>query len=235
MIIAGPCSYIDLSDDGEILDTAVELKGVADWYRVKPYLGGTRPDRFMKGMEYSAHLMLKHINSTIMPVGIEVQTAAQLVEMHTAISYAWIGARNSANYGLLEELRFYKGPLLIKRGPAMTVDETIGLYDILRDIYKFEPMIIERGIVTIDRTDTSRWSPDLKGVIRIKNERPDIFRKLVIDCSHSVGVANYVADTYRAFKAIGCQHFMFECTASGKSRTDQGQMISVKQLKEILC
>jgi 3-deoxy-7-phosphoheptulonate synthase len=234
LIIAGPCSYIDESDSKEIFETADQLLGVADWFRVKPYLGGTRPDRFMKGMEDEAAGPLSYINHNIMPVGIEVQTLKQLVMMRDSISFYWVGARNSANYGLYEDLSFYKKPMMVKRGPSMTVDETIGLYDILTDIYKLEPMIIERGIVTIDRQDNSRWSPDLKGIIRIKQERPDVFRKLIIDCSHSVGRADFIHDTYRAFKAIGCEHFMFECTASGKSRTDQSQMISVEKLKEIL-
>ena len=97
------------------------------------------------------------------------------------------------------------------------------------------PYIIERGINTFDRQPDSRWSPDLKGIIRVKNERPDIFSRLVVDCSHSVGRKEYSGDVYRAFKAIGVQHFMFECSiAPEKSKTDKGQILSIEELEEIL-
>jgi hypothetical protein len=43
-----------------------------------------------------------------------------------------------------------------------------------------------------------------------------------------------VGDVYRAFKAVGVDHFMFECTIDGKSVTDQAHMLSVSELAEIL-
>ena len=113
-------------------------------------------------------------------------------------------------------------------------NRSIPLYDIILKLYKRKAYIIERGEVNFDRLVDSRWSPDLKGSIRIKQERPDIFDRLIIDCSHSVGRKEYVRDTYQAFKAIGVKHFMFECSIDGKSETDQRQMLSVKKLQDIL-
>lgn len=234
MIFAGPCSYIDSSDEDDILKTANALRGHVDYFRVKIYLGGTRPDKYFEGIGYAGISLLNFIDKNILPVGVEIQTEGQAAECMDKLSFLWVGARNSQNYGLLRSLSCYQKPLMLKRGPGITIDETIGLYDIMKTIHRKEIYIIERGINTFDRLDDSRWSPDLKGAIRIKNERDDIFKRLIIDCSHSVGRKEYVQDTYKAFKAIGCEHFMFECTYSGKSRTDSRHMLSTDELLNII-
>lgn len=207
---------------------------MADYFRCKLWLGGTRPDRYFPGIGNKGLVDIMRIDREILPAGVEVQTEKHIQNCHAYTSFIWIGARNSQNYALLESLKYYDKPVMIKRGVGMTIDEVIGLYDIMKDIHHKDVYIIERGIADIDRKDDSRWSPDLKGVIRIKHERPDIFRKLVIDCSHSVGRKEYIGDVYSAFLNIDCNHFMFECTSSGKSRTDQNHMLSVRELKDIL-
>jgi len=233
MIIAGDCLYTDYLDEDRIIHNAEELKGVVDYFRCKIFGGGTRPDRYIAGIGINGIETLSYIDKEIIPCGTEIQTLSQY-KMCDTLSYHWIGARNSQNYGFLNEISCSKKDVMIKRGASITIDETIGLFDIMKHINNKEVYIIERGINTFDRLDDSRWSPDLKGVIRIKHERPDIFDRLIIDCSHSVGRKEYVADTYKAFKAIGIKHFMFECTIDGFSKTDYRHMLSAKELKELL-
>ena len=169
-----------------------------------------------------------------MPSGTEIHVPQQ-IGLCKGLDYIWIGARNSSNYSLLSHLKWFDGMVLIKRNPGMTIDELIGIYDICIKQYGLKSVyLIERGINTFDRIPVSRWTPDLKGVIRIKDERPDIFERLIVDVSHSLGQKQWIDDTYKAFKVIGVNHFMFECTMSGKSKTDSGQMLSVAELKKIL-
>jgi len=233
MIIAGNCSYIDDSDTNLIFDTAKELLSFTDYFRCKIFLGGTSPSKFKYGIESAGIKTLKEINKSI-PVMTEIQTESHIDMCKDNISSIWVGARNSQNYGLMPMLAEWKGKVFLKRSPGMTIDEVIGLYDIMDVEYQKEVYIIERGINTFDRLDDSRWSPDLKGVIRLKQERPEIFYNTVIDCSHSVGRKELIEDTYKAFKAIGCEHFMFECTATGESKTDFNHMLSVRELKDII-
>jgi len=234
MIIAGPCLYADKTDYNEILQTAVQLQGIADRFRCKIIGGGTTPEKYMPGIGYEGVELLKEIQKKYrLKCGTEVHTPNQVVQFMD-LDFLWVGARNSQNYTLLEYLSCHSGPIFIKRGTGMTVEEIIGIYDIMVMKHYNPPLIVDRGVVNIDRQPNSRWSPDLKGIIQIKKERPDMFENLVIDCSHSVGQKDYIEDTYKAFKAIGVNHFMFECTASGKSKTDQGHMLSVQELKDIL-
>lgn len=234
MIIAGPCSYVDYSQEQDILETAIQLNGVADYFRCKIWLGGTTPEKYHIGMGYCGLGLLGQIDSSFMPVMTEVQITNHIKACKHYVSSIWVGARNSQNYGLFSYLSKWHGQLFIKRSPGMTINEVVGVHDIFKDIYNKNVSIIERGINTFDRQEDSRWSPDLKGVMRIKHERPDVFEKMIIDCSHSVGQKKYIEDAYRAFKSIGCNHFMFECTASGESKTDQNHVISVDRLKEII-
>ena len=238
MIIAGPCLYTEYTEREMIIETAQALKGTSDFFRCKLWGGGTTPNKFMSGIGNKGVELLDYIHAEILPVMTEAQNNHQIMACrHNNIDGIWIGARNSQNYALIDDIEQYwpKDKLyMVKRGSGMTIDEVIGLFDIYQQMYAREIYIIERGINTFDRLSSSRWSPDLKGMIRLKHERPDIFNRIVVDCSHSVGHNEFIEDTYKAFEAIGVNHFMFECTIDGESKTDTRQMLSVDKLKEIL-
>ncbi|MCP4649743.1 MAG: hypothetical protein GY853_06640 [PVC group bacterium] len=235
MIIAGNCLCTDENNITDVYRTA-ELLGIipkVTHFRCKIWGGGTTPDRYKSGIGYAGVEMLQEINDSILPTGTEFQSTSQMLKA-CKLDFLWIGARNSQNYDLLEFGSYYQNDLFIKRGTGMTIDEVIGLYDIMLKMHDKEVYIIDRGINTFDRKLDSRWSPDIKGSIRLQTERPDIFDNLVIDCSHSVGKKQYIANTYKAFKSIGIKHFMFECTWDGKSETDSQQMLSVSELNRII-
>lgn len=238
MIIAGPCLMATADEDEikNVVDTARQLVGTADLYRCKLWGGGTVPEKYVPGVGVEGVFVLSMISKDIMPTATEVQTEHQIWACDGNIDVVWIGARNSQNYGLLECLRHLRhSEIMIKRGFGMPISETIGMYDIMTKIIKKDVYLVDRGINTFDRQPDSRWSPDLRGVLQIKNDRPDIFDKLVIDCSHSVFRKSYIPDVYRAFKSVGCQHFMFECMARPEQAVaDKAHCLSVKELKEIL-
>lgn len=232
MVIAGNCSFVEEDDVTEILETAHHLRNIADFFRCKLWLGGTTPDKYFPGIKSKGLPILEHIDK-VTPTMTEVQSEKH-IHLCKHLSGIWIGARNSQNYKLLEQASEFKGDLFIKRGFGMTAEETKGLFDIMKDINNKEVYIIDRGINTFDRQPGARWMPDIRTAIQIKQERPDIFKNYVIDCSHSTGNKKYIEDTYLAFKAIGIKHFMFECSYSGFTRTDKDQNLTVDELKRIL-
>ena len=152
MKIAGPCLYVDALDTDDIIRCAAELQGVVDIFRVKIYGGGTSPEKYMRGIGDLGLDILQEINDSIIPVITEIHTPEQLwacVDLHGI----WIGARNSANYSLLEQLKYYHGEIFIKRGTGMSLKEFIGLYDICHIVHNFKPYVIERGVNYLSRTD----------------------------------------------------------------------------------
>ena len=229
MIWAGPCLFTDLRESHGIIDTAIGLRDIGvDVFRCKLWGGGTTPEKYFPGVGSDGLKTLAAISSTI-PVATEVQTTDQLRDARFTLNHIWIGARNAYNYGLRVAVRESGIPFSIKRASNMPVELVYGMYDI-----EHPQFVIERGVDTIFAAPDSRFAPDLKGVLQIKNERPDIFDRIMVDCSHSVFKKAYVADVYRAVRAIGVKHFMFECTIDGKSKTDQAHMLSVEELESIL-
>lgn len=234
MIYAGNCLLVTEDDAPFVIENARALKDIGvDFFRCKIYGGGTSPDKYFLGIWDEGITTLEYIDFNILPCGTEVHTPKQM-EKCNKLTYLWIGARNSRNYSFLKEFSEFEGYKLVKRAPDQTVDEVIGIYDICLQYNGYAPAMVERGISTFDRLPDSRWSPDLKGVIRIKVERPDIFDTLIVDCSHSVFRKELVRDTYQAFKSIGVKNFMFECTIDGKSKTDQRLMLSVDELNKVI-
>lgn len=236
-IWAGPCLFTDLSESREIIETAQALWDMGiDYFRCKLWGGGTTSDKYFPGVgENGIKTFLKIPD--IIPVGTEIQTPIQLEKSWTwgnhsiflPFDYVWVGARNAWNYGLRKDIRNFNIPWILKRAPNMSIEKLYGAYDIDKPTW-----VMERGVDALYQPDNAPFMPDLKGVIRMKHERPDIFDKLIVDCSHSVFMKYCVADVYNSFKSIGVKHFMFECTLSGKSRTDQGHMLSVKELEKII-
>lgn len=234
MVIAGDCLMIDEGDTSTILDCAYALVGHADFYRCKIYGGGPNIEKYKPGIRDGGIWVLEHINNSMLPALTEVRTIEQFDKVIDKISGVWIGARNCQNYDLLEHVSKTNKVVMVKRGAGNTIDEILGIHDLMLKLFNKQIYIIERGINTFDRGEVSRWSPDIKGAMRIKHYRPDVWPYYVVDCSHSVFDKNFVADTYMAFRAIGCENFMFECTIDGKSETDQAHMLSVNELKNII-
>jgi 3-deoxy-D-arabino-heptulosonate 7-phosphate (DAHP) synthase len=237
MIFAGPCLFTDLSESQEIFDTAKALHNIGvDYFRCKLWGGGTTPEKYFDGVGEDGLDTFFKIRE-FMKVGTEIQTPTQFEcswqydnnGILIPFDYIWIGARNSWNYGLRKEIKEYKIPWILKRAPNMSIEKLCGAHDIDHPTW-----VMERGVDALYQPDNAPFMPDLKGVIRMKHERPDIFDKIIVDCSHSIFIKNCVADVYKAFKSVGVRHFMFECTLSGKSKTDQGHMLSVKELEDIL-
>lgn len=235
MNIAGPCSFIHPGEKKYIIETAKELKKlkIIDIFRCKLWLGGTSPLKYVQGIEDKGISTLLEIEDKILPVATEVHDIIQANSCQD-LTGVWVGARNSSNYTLIKGLSEFPGYRFIKRGMGQTIEEIMGIYDICKVIHGYIPFIIERGTNYLSRTDKTRWSISLNEVLRVKYERPDIFKHLVVDCSHSVGLKKYIPDVYRAMKEIGVKHYMFEASIDGKSKTDQGHILSVQELKEII-
>jgi 3-deoxy-7-phosphoheptulonate synthase len=234
MIIAGPCLFNDVSEEKNIIECAHELRGHITHFRCKVWGGGTSVEKYRSGMGAYGIDILSEINKKI-PAGTEVQIPSQIKlcdGILNSLNFIWIGARNCQNYSLLKQAANFSGELMIKRHPGMILDEFINLYFIMKEIHKREVYLIERGIHNI--SGNGRWGINLNDIVFLKCHFPEIFDKLIIDCSHSVGDYELIKDTYQAMKAIGVKHYMFECTLDGYSKTDYQHMLSVGQLLNII-
>lgn len=237
MIIAGPCLLNDnQAEIDNCVETARQLRFISGEirFRCKLWGGGTTPEKYKNGIGKEGINVFRQIKiNTGLLMGTEVQSKDHFMQNETC-NFLWVGARNSHNYSLLQELGFvarnFGTTIFIKRGAGMTVDEIIGVYDICNKIHGYKPWIIERGINTFCRTDAVRWMPDFQGMLRILQERPEI--NLMLDVSHSTFKKEHIFPMIKAACALGVKHFMLEVYADPTlTQSDKAHALSVEEFK----
>lgn len=242
---AGPCLLNDTPEEIEnFYKTAEEISKISKniRYRCKMWGGGTTPEKYIDGIgDFGLNLLHSARVINGLNVGTEIKDCGQVSDNQEKLGrftdYVWIAARASQNYELLSNLSWYIKELgwkevLIKRHPGMTIDEVIGLHDICDKIYGFKPIMVERGINTFCRTNERRWMPDFQGMLRLKQERPDI--AVVFDPSHACGQADDIFPMVKAANELGVDGFMLEVYNNKElTQTDKSQAIDTKEFEKI--
>src|SRR5207237_338138 len=135
----------------------------------------------------------------------EVKQERTLVEARDHVtmvaSYAdvlQVGARNMQNYPLLEAVGEAELPVLLKRGPAATLDEFLLAAEYVLKTGNTRVMLCERGIRTFE--DHTRFTLPLATVPYLHQTT---HLPVVVDPSHGTRKASLVATMARAAIAAG--------------------------------
>ena len=128
-----------------------------------------------------------------------------------------VGARNMQNYRLLEAVGRSHVPVLLKRGPAATVEELLLAAEYILDGGNRQVMLCERGIRTFEAH--TRFTLPLATVpwLHARTHLP-----VVVDPSHGTGHANLVASMAAASVAAGADGLMVEVHPDPKSASSDG-------------
>src|SRR5690606_38190078 len=110
-----------------------------------------------------------------------------------------IGARNMQNYHLLQAVGETRKPVILKRGPAATIDEFLLAAEYILDRGNTQVVLCERGIRTFE--DHTRFTLPLATVpyLRRKTHLP-----VIVDPSHGTGIATLVPPMCAAAVAAEC-------------------------------
>jgi 3-deoxy-7-phosphoheptulonate synthase len=129
----------------------------------------------------------------------EVPLVAQYADMIR------IGARNMANFTLLEEVGRQNRPVLLKRGFTATIEEWLHAAEYIYKEGNHQVVLCERGIRTFE--DQTRNTLDISAVpvLQLLSHLP-----VVVDPSHSGGRRDLVAPLTRAAVAIGADGVMID-------------------------
>jgi 3-deoxy-7-phosphoheptulonate synthase len=116
-----------------------------------------------------------------------------------------VGARNMQNYPLLEAVGEANKPVLLKRGPAATLDEFLLAAEYILKTGNTQVILCERGIRTFE--DHTRFTLPLATVpyLHQKTHLP-----IMVDPSHGTGKSNLVAVMARAAVAAGADGLIVE-------------------------
>jgi 3-deoxy-7-phosphoheptulonate synthase len=203
VLMAGPCAVEDLDQlerSAEVVraNGARVLRGGAFKPRTSPY---SFQGHGRRGLE-----MLRTVADRLgMAVVTEVLAPEDVPLVAEFADMLQIGARNMANYRLLEAAGRSGRPVLLKRGLAATIDELLLAAEYVLAEGNRDVALCERGIRTFETA--TRFTMDINAVPLLKQRSP---LPVVLDPSHGTGDAKLVRPIARAGVAAGADALLIE-------------------------
>jgi len=214
-VIAGPCSV----ESGEqIVATARAVKAAgATALRGGAFKPRTSPYSFQGLKEQGLELLALARAETGLAVVTEVVAPEDVPLVARHADVLQVGARNMQNYRLLEAVGRCDVPVLLKRGPAATLEELLLAAEYVLDGGNRQVMLCERGIRTFE-THT-RFTLPLATVpwLHARTHLP-----VVVDPSHGTGHASLVGSMSAAAVAAGADGLIIEVHPDPKAATSDG-------------
>jgi 3-deoxy-7-phosphoheptulonate synthase len=165
-----------------------------------------------------------------LPVITEVMAPEQVEDIAAKADMLQIGSRNMQNFDLLKKVGTVQKPVILKRGLAATIEETILAAEYIMVHGNPNVIICERGIRSFD--PTTRNVLDLGAVVVLKQMT---HLPVVVDPSHAAGKRELIADLSRAAVAVGADGLMIECHPEPeKSVSDARQALSLEDMIELV-
>jgi 3-deoxy-7-phosphoheptulonate synthase len=202
-VIAGPCS---VESREQILEIAGLVKEAgATGLRGGAFKPRTSPYSFQGMKEKGLELLAEARAATGLAVVTEVMAPEHVPLVADYADVLQVGARNMQNYPLLEAVGESGLPILLKRGPAATIDEFLLAAEYILKAGNTQVMLCERGIRTFE--DHTRFTLPLATVPYLQQ---NTHLPVVVDPSHGTGKASLVPTMARAAVAAGADGLMVE-------------------------
>jgi 3-deoxy-7-phosphoheptulonate synthase len=203
VVMAGPCS---VESREQILQVARAVKEAgAVMLRGGAFKPRTSPYSFQGLEEEGLRLLAEAREEVGLPVVTEVLDARQLELVLRYADMVQIGARNMQNYPLLREVGRARCPVLLKRGPAATVEETLLAAEYILCEGNPHVVLCERGLRGFD--NHTRFLLDL-GSVPVLQRLSHL--PVVVDPSQAAGKRQWVPPLARAAVAVGADGLLVE-------------------------
>lgn len=202
-VIAGPCS---VETEEQIVASAKAVKAAgATALRGGAFKPRTSPYSFQGLKEEGLKMLATARAETGLAVVTEVMSPEDVELVARYADVLQIGARNMQNYRLLEAVGRVENPVLLKRGPAATLEELLLAAEYILSGGNSQVMLCERGIRTFEAH--TRFTLPLASVpyLHSKTHLP-----VVVDPSHGTGHTYLVPDMAAASVAAGADGLILE-------------------------
>jgi len=227
-VIAGPCS---VEDEEQIIRTARAVKAAgATALRGGAFKPRTSPYSFQGLKEEGLKLLAAAREETGLAVVTEVMSSEDVELVAAYADVLQVGARNMQNYRLLEAVGDVDKPVLLKRGPAATMEELLLAAEYVLNEGNPNVMLCERGIRTFEAH--TRFTLPLASVpyLHYKTHLP-----VVIDPSHGTGHAYLVPDMAAASVAAGADGLIIEVHPNPEAALSDGyQSLTFAQFETMM-
>ena len=202
-VIAGPCS---VESEAQILETARAVRAAgATALRGGAFKPRTSPYAFQGLKKTGLELLAAAREETGLAIVTEVLATEDVALVAEYADVLQIGARNMQNYRLLEAVGKTDRAVLLKRGPAASIEELLLAAEYVLNEGNPRVMLCERGIRTFEAH--TRFTLPLATVpyLHKKTHLP-----VVIDPSHGTGHSYLVPDMAAAAVAAGADGLIVE-------------------------
>ena len=202
-IIAGPCS---VETPEQVLEAARAVKAAGGhMMRGGAFKPRTSPYAFQGLGEDGLRMLAAARDDTGLPIVTEVMDPRDLDVVCEFADVLQIGARNTQNFLLLAEVGKADKPVLLKRGPATTIEELLMAAEYIVKEGNRDVILCERGIRTFETATRNTLDISAVPVIKMASHLP-----VVIDPSHSAGRLDLVLPLSLAGVAAGADGIIVE-------------------------
>jgi 3-deoxy-7-phosphoheptulonate synthase len=203
IMMAGPCT-VESRDQVMAIAEIVAANG-AKVLRGGAFKPRTSPYSFQGMGEEGLKYLRQAADRFDLLVVSEVMEPSQIPLFIRYVDILQIGARNMQNFNLLRELGRINKPVLLKRGPAATIEETLLAAEYVMSGGNHDVILCERGIRTFDTYLRNTFDVSAIPVFKKLSHLP-----VVADPSHATGRRDKVPPLAQAAVAAGADALLIE-------------------------
>jgi 3-deoxy-7-phosphoheptulonate synthase len=215
-IMAGPCS---IENEKQVERTISHLKA----NNVRIMRGGVFKPRSspyaFRGLGIEG---LRMWHSLARAAGIkiisEVMQVSQIAEMYDYVDIFQVGARNTQNFNLLDELGRVDKAVMIKRGISGTIEELLYSAEYVFAAGNEKLMLCERGIRTYEKASRNTMDINAIPILKEKTHFP-----IIADPSHGIGIRDFVEPVAIAATVAGADGIIYETHEKPEEAASDGQ------------
>ncbi len=228
VVMAGPCAVE--SREQLFASAAIVKHAGGQFLRGGAFKPRSSPYSF-QGMGLDGLKLLREAGDT---TGLLIITEVmEIAQIETILPYTdcfQVGARNMQNFNLLRELGQVRKPVLLKRGPAATVEELLLSSEYILAGGNYKVMLCERGIKTFETYTRNTMDISAIPVVKKLSHLP-----IIGDPSHGSGRRDLVAAMARAALAAGADGLIIEVHPNPeKAVSDGAQTLFPEQLEALM-
>ncbi len=148
----------------------------------------------------------------------EVMQVSQIEEMYDYVDVFQVGARNTQNFNLLDELGKADKAVLIKRGISGTIEELLQSAEYVFSGGNEKLILCERGIRTYEKASRNTLDLNAVPILKSKSHLP-----VVVDPSHGIGIREFVPQMALAGVMAGADGIIYESHENPDKAYSDGQ------------
>jgi 3-deoxy-7-phosphoheptulonate synthase len=227
-IMAGPCS---IESEQQVEQTLLHLKNTG----VRIMRGGVFKPRSspyaFRGMGVEG-LKMWHQQAKAQGIKIitEVMQVSQIADMYEYVDVFQVGARNTQNFNLLDELGRVDKPVMIKRGISGTIEELLYSAEYVFSAGNEKLMLCERGIRTYEKASRNTLDINAIPILKEKSHLP-----VIVDPSHGMGIREFIEPVALASVMAGADGIIYETHQEPeKAASDAQQTIDFQESARLI-